>query len=204
MPYLSGFSMNGMNVPQWSRGPWFRKFIVEDDGLDWFYAFLDNDGNKCFLVSNNIPIRDRTKLSYLYHTNTRNNQLSWAAGLWFGFELVSRNAYFRQMALGWRFCSWLGVAYFSKQLLMSVSADNYAPTIGAYLRKYDHCIKRDIHEIKDEKREYFYIDTSQYMNYQNSDLSDEYHVHHGPQPVSTLVLFIIFIYRKVKHSTAPG
>jgi len=59
--------------------------------------------------------------------------------------------------------------------------------IGAFLRKYDSCIKKDIFEIKDEKKEYFYIDTSQYMNYTNSELADEFHVHHGPQPVSIKV-----------------
>lgn len=37
-------------------------------------------------------------------------------------------------------------------------------------------------EIKDSKKEYFYIDTSQYMNYTNETVSDEYHCHHGPQP----------------------
>ena len=26
-----------------SRGPWFREFFVEDDGLDWFYTFRNQD-----------------------------------------------------------------------------------------------------------------------------------------------------------------
>lgn len=54
--------------------------------------------------------------------------------------------------------------------------------IGAYLRKYKASVKKDLFEIDDDKRKYFYIDTSQYMNYTNEDLSDEHHVHHGPQP----------------------
>ena len=54
-------------VSKVSRGPWFRRIYVEDDGLEWYYTFLDNDGNKCYLLSNNIPVEDRTKLTYLYH-----------------------------------------------------------------------------------------------------------------------------------------
>jgi hypothetical protein len=35
-------------------------------------------------------------------------------------------------------------------------------------------------EIKDPKKEYFYIDTSDYMTYSNKTLGEEYHCHHGP------------------------
>ena len=35
-------------------------------------------------------------------------------------------------------------------------------------------------EIKDEKKAYFYIDTSEYMNYSNATLGDQYHMSHGP------------------------
>lgn len=195
-----------MGIAQASRGPWFfKKFWVEDDGLDWFYAFLDNDGNKCWLLSNNLSLTDRSRLASLYHSNTRNNRISWFAGLWFGFEVVARQAYFRQMALGWRFCSWMALGFATQRFLMAQSSAHYAPTIGAYFRKYNHCVKRDIYDIKDEKKEYFYIDTSQYMNYSNADLADEFHVHHGPQPVSHLIFVInCLLYRKANHSTAPG
>lgn len=27
-----------------SKGPWFREFMVEDDGLDWYYTFLNAEG----------------------------------------------------------------------------------------------------------------------------------------------------------------
>ena len=67
---------------------------------------------------------------------------------------------------------------------MAQSAANYNPVIGAYFRKYQHLIKKDLFEIQDDKRQYYYIDTSQYMNYTNAELSDEFHVDHGPQPVS--------------------
>jgi len=65
---MQGFHAMGYfgGVNKVSRGPWFRKFWVEDDGLEWFYSFLDNDGNKCYLLSNNLPLGDREKLSYLY------------------------------------------------------------------------------------------------------------------------------------------
>merc|ERR1719265_1513197 len=65
---------------------------------------------------------------------------------------------------------------------MSWSSGLYAPTLGAYLRKYKDNVQKDMFDIKDEKKQYFYIDTSQYMTYSNETLSDEYHCHHGPQP----------------------
>jgi len=49
-----------------SRGPWFREFTVEDDGIDWFYGFLDSEGNKVYLLSNNLNVEDRAKMSNLY------------------------------------------------------------------------------------------------------------------------------------------
>lgn len=179
---LYGIQSRVGGVAQASRGPWFKDWWVEDDGLEWFYTFLDNDGNKCWLLSNNLSLQDRERFAHLYHTNTRNNRISWTLGTWLGFETVCRVPYFRSMALGWRFCSCLGLAFTYKSLMMSYSAQYYNPVVGAFLRKYDHCIKRDVTDITDEKREYFYIDTSQYMKYTNQDLGDEYHVHHGPQP----------------------
>ena len=51
-------------VAKVSKGPWFRDFFVEDDGLDWFYSFIDSEGKKCFLLSNNMAVAD--KLCYVY------------------------------------------------------------------------------------------------------------------------------------------
>jgi len=112
----------------------------------------------------------------------RNNYLSWFGGLWVGFEVITRDAYFRKMALGWRALSFLGIAGVTKGLLMSWSSNLYAPTLGAFFRKYQKHVANDAFEIKDDKKQYFYIDTSSYMNYSNETLGDEYHCHHGPQP----------------------
>ena len=174
-------------VQKVSRGPWFREAIVEDDGLDWFYTFVDSDGKKCYLLSNNIAHQDRERMSHLYHSMVRNNRISWFFGLWLGFETVHLDRYFKKMALGWRSLSCLGLAYLYKSLFMWISSSNYAPVFGAYFRKYSAHVKRDMFEIKDAKKEYFYIDTSEYMNYSNKDLGHEYHAHHGPQPVSAHV-----------------
>jgi len=46
-------------VAKVSKGPWFRDYFVEDDGLDWFYTFLDNEGKKCYLLTNNMAVADR-------------------------------------------------------------------------------------------------------------------------------------------------
>ena len=169
-------------VAKVSRGPWFRDYWVEDDGLDWFYTFMNSDGQKCYLLSNNMAIEDRTKMSHLYHTMVRNNRISWCVGLWASFELVTKDAWLKKMALGWKGVNWLIIGYVFKSILMSWSSSMYGPVMGAYLRKYQSSVKDNLFHIKDAKKEYFYIDTSEYMNYSNKDLGDEYHTHHGPQP----------------------
>ena len=86
------------------------------------------------------------------------------------------------MAYGWRGLSCLGLAYIGHGLAMNYSSRVHEPIIGAYLRKYRNNITSDPFEIRDEKKSYFYIDTSQYMKYSNADLGDQYHMSHGPQP----------------------
>ena len=51
-----------------SKGPWFREHFVEDDGLDWFYQVVDADGKTCYLLTNNMSVKDRTNLSHLYQS----------------------------------------------------------------------------------------------------------------------------------------
>jgi hypothetical protein len=177
-------------VAKVSRGPWFRDFWVEDDGLDWFYTFVNSDGQKCYLLSNNMAIEDRNKMSHLYHTQVRNNRISWCVGLWASFELVTKDSWLKKQALGWKGVNWLIIGFVFKNMLMAWSSSMYGPVMGAYLRKYQSSVKTNLFHIKDEKKEYFYIDTSEYMNYGNKDLGDEYHCHHGPQPVS----FFLFSY----------
>jgi hypothetical protein len=112
----------------------------------------------------------------------RNNRLAWFFGIWGGIETVRLQAYLRSMALGWRAVSALGLAFVYKSMIMQYTSDSYSPVMGAFIRKYSYSVKDDMFKITDVKKEYFYIDTSQYMAITNKDLSDEYHVHHGPQP----------------------
>lgn len=169
-------------VAKVSRGPWFRDFWVEDDGLEWYYTFYDNDGKECHLLSNNVPIADRERIDAMYKTQVRNSRIGWAGGLWLGFESATRFRYFKTVALGWKFTNTLAFTYLYHSLWMDYTSQVHAPIMGAFLRKYHDKIQRDLFDIKDEKREYYYIDTSEYMNYSNATLSDEYHAHHGPQP----------------------
>ena len=171
-------------VAKVSRGPWFRDYWVEDDGLDWFYTFLNSEGQKNYLISNNMSIEDRNKMSHLYHTMVRNNRISWFFGLWASFETNRLVPWFKKQAHGWKFLNVLLLGYLYKSLAMSWSSQMYGPIMGAYLRKYSSQAKPELFHIKDEKKEYFYIDTSEYMSYNNKDMGDEYHCHHGPQPVS--------------------
>jgi hypothetical protein len=168
-------------VSKVSRGPWFQEYMVEDDGLEWFYVYPFN-GENVHLLSNNVPIEDRERLDNLYKAFSRNRVLGWAAGLWLSFETVSRVGYFKKFAWGWRALSFFGVGFFYNQIFQYVNGQTYGPLMSAFFRKYANAAKTDRFAITDRKREYFDIDTSSYMNYNFNDLGHDVHVNHGPQP----------------------
>lgn len=167
-----------------SRGPWFKELMAEDDGLDYYYTYKNLEGDKKYLLSNNIPLRDRENIEKLYRGYRRNGVLSMFAGFWAGAEIVSRVAYFKKMAPGFRFLTWIGIGIWATEEFRYWSAGYYyMPVLCAYFKKYDHVAKTDLFDIRDEKREWFEIDTSQYMNYTFKDLDHHHHsINHGPQP----------------------
>ena len=93
----------------------------------------------------------------------------------------------KKMAIGWKLLSGFAVAFGVKAATNAYSSYHYGPIYGALIQKYSEAAKTNVYEIQDRKREYFYIDTSEYMNYSFDDLGDEYSTHHGPQPVFFLV-----------------
>lgn len=168
-----------------SRGPWFKEpFTSEDDGLEYYYQFKNGDGQTKYLLSNNVPLADRENLERLYKGYTRNYSLSKFVGFFLGAEAVLRIPYFQRMAYGWRFLSFVGIGLWLTEEVRYWSAGYYyMPLLNAYYKKYDHFAKSDLFEIRDEKREWFEIDTSQYMNYTFDDLDHHHHsANHGPQP----------------------
>lgn len=167
-----------------SRGPWFKEGQVEDDGLEWFYGF-GNGSEPVYLLSNNIPIEDREKFHRLWFGLERNRKLAWFGGLWLGFETVLRVPYFKKMAVGYRVVSWFAAAFVYKTAFTAYNSITYGPVVSAFLRKYSQFAQADRFNITDRKREYYEIDTSQYMSYDFKDLGHDYHAHHGPQPVIT-------------------
>ena len=169
-------------VNQISRGPWFAEMQVEDDGLEWFYLYGNDNSEVKHLLSNNMTYEDRTNFANLYWGQRRCSLLATAAGAFVGFEVISRHPYFRGMATGWRILSFVGVSYVAKTLFNKYNARTYGPLVGAYLRKYDDHATPDPFELTDRKREYYHIDDSQYMSYTMEDLTDHRHVSHGPQP----------------------
>lgn len=100
-------------VTKVSRGPWFSEWRVEEDGLEYFYAYNQN-GEIVYLLTNNIPIEDRNKMQGVYYALQRNKYLAWFGGLWIGVEAVARVPYFKHMALGWKLLSVVGVGFFVK------------------------------------------------------------------------------------------
>lgn len=170
-------------VQKISRGPWFQEYMVEDDGLERFYVVGNADG-AAYMLSNNVPFEDRDKLDRLYRAYKRNKSLAWFGGLWLGMETVLRVPYFKTMAIGWRVASLFGTAFLYKTAFQYYNGLTNGPIISAYFRKYSQFVKSDPFDITDRKREFYDIDTSDYMNYKFEDLGHEYHAHHGPQPVS--------------------
>lgn len=135
------------------------------------------------MLTNNIPLEDREKLDRMYKAFKRNRGLAWFGGLWLGVETVLRIPYFKKQAVGWRILSMIGSAFLYKNVFQYYNGLTYGPIMSAYFRKYGDFAKTDPFKITDRKREYFDIDTSQYMSYDYNDLGNDYHVNHGPQPV---------------------
>lgn len=151
-------------VSKVSRGPWFKEMWVEEDGLEYYYVF-GAGGEPVYLLSNNMPIEDREKFQKLYYGLQRNRWLGCFAGMWLGLETVLRVPYFKTMALGWKALSVFGLGCLYKTIFAASNAQTYGPVVSAYLKKYGSMAKADRFEITDRKREFFDIDTSQYMNY---------------------------------------
>mmetsp|Transcript_8325 Transcript_8325/g.7373 ORF Transcript_8325/g.7373 Transcript_8325/m.7373 type:complete len:260 (+) Transcript_8325:18-797(+) len=170
--------------PKVSRGPWFREYYVEDDGLEYYYSYKNADGTTKYLLSNNLPIEERQNLERLYTGYKRNSALSSFAGLWTSYELVTRVPYFRRMLSGWRFVSFLVMgSLLAKEFRYSTAGYYYMPLLCSFYKRFDHVAQEDIFDIKDEKREWFELDTSQYMDYTFDDLDHHHHnINHGPQP----------------------
>ena len=110
----------------------------------------------------------------------RNRQLAWFGGLWLGLETVLRVPYFKKLAFGWRAASLFASAFVYKTAFTAYNATTYGPVITAFLRKHGDQAKTDVFGITDRKREYYEIDTSQYMKYDFKDLGHDFHAHHGP------------------------
>jgi hypothetical protein len=169
-------------VSKVSRGPWFREWYVEDDGLEYFYTFYDHDGSKMHLLSNNMTCKDREAFSSVYKEHVRANRMGWFAGAYLGFETIAHTPSLKALAPGYKFLTMLGLGFVYKSCINYYFSYYTNPVMGAFLRKYTAAAKHDAFDIKDPKREYFYIDTSEYMNYSNKSLGDQYHCSHGPQP----------------------
>ena len=129
-----------------------------------------------------MPIRDRENLSRFYQAYNRNFALSYAAGLYLSLETVLRVPQLRKLAVGWRVLSFFGLGLAYKQGINIYISQYYGPIFSAFFRKYQSAARTDPFEITDRKREYFDIDTSDYMNYTNESLGHEYHGSYGPQP----------------------
>ena len=128
-----------------------------------------------------MAIADREDFARLFHAHNRASGLAMFAGFFLGLETVTRHSYFKGMAIGWKVASFFAVSYGFKSIFNAYNSATYGPVMGAYLRKYQQFAASDPYEIQDRKREFYQIDTSQYMSYTHDDL-EHGHANHGPQP----------------------
>lgn len=168
-------------VYQKSQGPWFRRVYAEEDNLEQFYLFHDGNGQMKILLSNNMAYEDREDFIRLFHAHNRASGLAMFAGFWGALEMVTRMPQLKAMAIGWRVVSFFGIAYGFKSLFNMWNCQTYGPVMGAYFRKYADFAANDVFEITDRKREFYQIDTRQYMSYTHEDLPHG-HTNYGPQP----------------------
>ena len=104
------------------------------------------------------------------------------AGLWMGVEAALRVKRIRALPIGLRVLAGFGCGFAVREAFNLYNSRTYGPLLCAYFKKYSEHARKDLFDIKDEKRGWFYVDTRQYMNYDFEDLGHEYHAHHGPQP----------------------
>ena len=142
-------------VSQISRGPWFAELQVEDDGLEAYFLHTDSNGNMRYLLSNNMSYKDRQELFALWNGQARVTNMAWFGGFFAGVAVVSKDAWFRSLAYGWKALSVIAIAGATKSLISMYYARNYGPLIGAYLRKYSDVAVSDAWEIRDRKREFY-------------------------------------------------
>jgi len=176
---VGGMGYWGRNIKS-SQGPWFKEDKIDDDGLEKYYVF-NAYGATQTILSNNIPMEDRNKLQSFYEGINRAKGLATFFALWGGFECAYRIPRIRGLAIGWRVLAGYLVYKGLNTAFNYYNSIKYGPIISAFLKKYYHFASKDAFDIQDRKREFFQIDTSQYMNYGFEDLHG-YHVSHGPQP----------------------
>ena len=119
-----------------------------------------------------MTYQDRTEFYRLWKAHKRVHHMAWVAGFWLSAETVMRVPYLRKMAIGWRALSFMGIGFMYRGIFNFHSSYRYQPLLGAYLRKYQDKLTPDRFEMRDEKREFYEIDDSQYMSYTLDDVKD--------------------------------
>jgi hypothetical protein len=171
-------------VDKISRGPWFEEHYVEEDMLEKYFVYADS-GVPMYLLTNNIPHGDRVKLFHLHSAMNRNQKLATFGGMWLSMESILRMSRFKNMAIGWKVLSFVGMSWAYSNIFSFYNSQYYGPICTAFFRKYSQFAQPDMFGISDRKREFYEIDTTQYMNYDFEDLTGDQHANHGPQPVRT-------------------
>ena len=112
----------------------------------------------------------------------RTKKLAIFGGAWLAFETFNRVCTLRKLGVGLKIPAFFLLTAGWGGVIQAFGTNNQnGPLICAYFKKYEHLAKENLFDIRDEKREWFDIDTSDYLKYSFDDLHHA-HAHHGPQP----------------------
>ena len=124
-----------------------------------------------YLLTNNIPLKEREIMDKLYRNIKLDRRISTYTS--FIATVITFSKYnFPMFTKGWKAFPFLLIWYSYNYCWNLYQAHYNAPMFMALIHKHLDKAKHDLYLIKDEKREWFDIDDSEYMAYSNKDVDE--------------------------------
>lgn len=160
-----------------SENSYYRPILPQDETWDYFsYRFTDYEMiyiwcnlrkvKSGVLYANNVPVYDREKMKSILSTyfDIRESLYLFAippAALTTGLLLKTfgsrmRHKIFYPMTAVFTFL-------FYKKAIQKYSYSFFNDNMSYYCQKYSHMLNNKLNDIKDPRRQFFYLDTSQYQ-----------------------------------------
>ncbi len=113
--------------------------MTEDDGLEYYYKYQDEEGNTKYLLSNNLKWQDRDNLEKVYKGHLRQQYIHLSIGFLGGLEFYRRlPSRVRNAGLAIRFLAFVGIESTVAAFVKQYVGNSFGPLMTAYFKKYDH------------------------------------------------------------------